>query len=122
MDGANRRAGQQPEGRGNSGIFLMGLVEIQVLDSFHNITYADGHAASVYGVNPPLVNAIRPPGEFQVYDIVSRRPIYREGKAIDPGSVSVFVNGVLEQDHTPMEGPTGHMRRTHPTAFPERAR
>src|SRR5215469_5088162 len=99
------------QGRGNSGIFLMGLVEIQVLDSYHNVTYADGHAASVYGVSPPLVNALRPPGEFQVYDIVFRRPIYQEGKAIDPGSVTVFVNGVLAQDHTPLEGATGHMRR-----------
>ena len=108
------------QGRGNSGIFLMGRVEIQVLDSYHNVTYADGHAASVYGVNPPLVNAIRPPGEFQVYDIVFRRPVYKDGKAIDPGSVTVFVNGVLEQDHTPLEGPTGHMRRTHPVPFPEK--
>ncbi len=109
------------QGRGNSGIFLMDRVEIQVLDSYHNLTYADGHAASVYGVNPPLVNAIRPPGEFQVYDIIFRRPIYRDGKAIDPGSVTVMVNGVVAQDHTPLEGPTGHMRRTQPEPFPEKA-
>ena len=50
------------QGRGNSGIFLMGRVEIQVLDSYNNPTYADGHAASVYGVNPPMANALRPPG------------------------------------------------------------
>src|SRR5947209_4008987 len=66
------------QGRGNSGIFLMGRIEIQVLDSYHNLTYADGHAASVYSVNPPLANALRPPGEFQVYDIVFRRPIYKD--------------------------------------------
>ena len=87
------------QGRGNSGIFLMGICEIQVLDSYHNITYADGHAASVYGVNPPMVNALRPPGEFQVYDIVFRRPIYKDGQLVDPGYVTVFVNGVLVQDH-----------------------
>jgi len=108
------------QGRGNSGIFLMGLVEIQVLDSYHNVTYADGHAASVYGVNPPMVNALRPPGEFQVYDIIFRRPIYRDGEMIDPGHVSVLVNGVLVQDHTRLEGPTGHKARTHPQPFPEK--
>jgi len=106
--------------RGNSGIFLMGLVEVQVLDSYNNLTYADGHAASVYGVNPPLANALRPPGEFQVYDIVFRRPIYRDGQPIDPGSVTVFVNGVLAQDHTSLEGPTGHMTRSKPGPFPEK--
>jgi hypothetical protein len=108
------------QGRGNSGIFLMGACEIQVLDTYQNVTYADGHAASVYGVNPPMVNALRPPGEFQVYDIVFRRPIYREGKVVDPGYVTVFVNGVLVQDHTPLEGPTGHMKRTQPGPFPEK--
>ena len=100
------------QGRANSGIFLMGRVEIQVLDSYNNITYADGHAGSVYEVNPPLANALRPPGEFQVYDIVFRRPIYKDGKALDPGYVTVFVNGVLVQDHTMLEGGTGHMTRT----------
>lgn len=108
------------QGRGNSGIFLMGVCEIQVLDNYQNPTYADGYAASVYGVNPPMVNALRPPGQFQVYDIVFRRPIYREGKAVDPGYVTVFVNGVLVQDHTPLEGPTGHMKRTQVGPFPEK--
>jgi prepilin-type processing-associated H-X9-DG protein len=108
------------QGRGNSGMFLMGLVEVQVLDSYNNITYADGHAASVYGVNPPMANALRPPGEFQVYDVVFRRPIYKDGKPIDPGYVTVFVNGVLAQDHTMLEGPTGHMKRTTPGRFPEK--
>lgn len=108
------------QGRGNSGVFLMGLVEIQVLDSYNNLTYADGHAASVYGVSLPLANAVRPPGEFQVYDIVFRRPVYKDGQQVDPGYVTVFVNGVLAQDCAPLEGPTGHMKRTHPVAFPEK--
>ena len=107
------------QGRGNSGVFLMGC-EIQVLDSYKNITYADGHAASVYGVMPPLVNALRPPGDFQVYDIIFRRPIYKDGQMMDSGYVTVFVNGVLAQDHTPLEGPTGHKARTHPKPFPEK--
>jgi hypothetical protein len=100
------------QGRGNSGVFLMGQVEVQVLDNFNNPTYADGYASSVYGVNPPMVNALRPPGEWQSYDIVFRRPVYKDGKAVDPGYVTVFVNGVLVQDHTPLEGGTGHRGRT----------
>jgi hypothetical protein len=102
----------QSQGRGNSGIFLMGLYEIQVLDSYHNFTYADGHAGALYGIMPPEVNPIRPPGEFQVFDIIFRRPIFKEGKLLDAGYVTVLVNGVLVLDHTPMEGPTGHMTRT----------
>jgi hypothetical protein len=108
------------QGRGNSGIFLMGMLEIQVLDSYNNVTYADGHAGAYYGVNPPLANALRPPGEFQVYDIVFRRPIYKNGQPVDPGYVTVFVNGVLVQDHTPIEGPGGHAGRTRPQPFPEK--
>src|SRR5256714_11312554 len=108
------------QGRANSGIYLMGRIEVQVLDSYNNLTYADGHAASIYSVNPPMANALRPPGEFQVYDIVFRRPIYKEGKPVDPGHVTVFVNGVLAQDHTELEGGTGHMGRAKPGPFPEK--
>ena len=106
------------QGRGNSGVFLMGLVEVQVLDNYNNPTYADGFAASVYGVNPPAANALRAPGEFQTYDIVFRRPIYKDGKELDPGYVTVFENGVLVQDHTRLEGGTGHMARSKPGPFP----
>jgi hypothetical protein len=109
----------ESQGRGNSGVFLMGLVEVQVLDNYNNPTYADGFAASVYGVNPPMANALRQPGEYQVYDIVFRRPIYKNGQAIDPGYVTVFLNGVLVQDHTRLEGGTGHMARAKPAAFAE---
>ena len=108
------------QGRGNSVVFLMGLVEIQILDSYNNITYADGHAGAVYGVNPPMVNPLRAPGEFQVYDIVFRRPIYKGGQAVDPGHVTIFLNGVLIQDHTALEGPTGHMTRSQPRPFPDK--
>jgi hypothetical protein len=73
----------------------------------------------VYGVNPPFVNALRPPGQFQTYDIVFRRPIYRDGKQLDPGYVTVFENGVLVQDHTMLEGGTGHMARSKPGPFPD---
>ncbi len=108
------------QGRGNSGIFIMG-VEIQVLDNYNNPTYADGFAAAVYGVNPPMANALRPPGEFQNIDIVFRRAIYKDGKPVDSGYVTVFVNGVLVQDHTQLEGGTGHMGRSKPGAMPEKS-
>ncbi|MEI6393424.1 MAG: DUF1080 domain-containing protein [Verrucomicrobiota bacterium] len=116
---APTKAEGQSQGRGNSGVFLMGLVEVQVLDNYNNPTYADGLAGSVYGVNPPSANALRPPGQFQTYDIVFRRPIYKDGKQLDPGYITVFENGVLIQDHTMLEGGTGHMARSKPGPFPE---
>jgi hypothetical protein len=109
----------ESQGRGNSGVFMMGLLEIQVLDNYQNPTYADGMAAAVYGQNAPLANALRPPGEFQVYDIVFRRPIYRNGQELDPGYVTIFENGVLVQDHALIQGVTGHMKRSVPGPFPE---
>jgi hypothetical protein len=109
----------ESQGRGNSGVFMMGMVEIQVLDNYNNPTYPDGFAASIYGVNPPLANPLRPPGVFQTYDIVFRRPIYKDGVELDPGYITVFLNGVLVQDHARIEGGTGHMKRSHPGPFPE---
>lgn len=109
------------QGRGNSGVFLMGIMEIQVLDNYDNPTYADGMAGAVYDVMPPMANALRPPGQFQVYDIIFRRPIYKDGLAIDPGYVTVFENGVVVQDHTPIEGSTSHMVRSKPGPFPDTA-
>ena len=107
------------QGRGNSGVFLMGQVEVQVLDNYNNPTYADGAAGSVYGVNPPMANALRKPGAWQVYDIVFRRPIFKDGKMLDAGYLTVFCNGVLLQDHTPLQGGGGHKSRTKDRAFPE---
>ena len=108
------------QGRGNSGVFLMGQVEVQVLDNYNNPTYADGAAGSVYGVNPPMANALRKPGEWQVYDIVFRRPIYKDGQLVDAGYLTVFCNGVLIQDHTPLQGGGGHKARTKDRPFPEK--
>lgn len=107
------------QGRGNSGVFLMGAVEVQVLDNYNNPTYADGFAGSVYGVNPPMANPLFAPGEWQTYDIIFRRPIFKDGKELDPGSLTVFINGVLVQDHTPLEGGGGHKGRSKPRPFPE---
>ncbi|MBV6501188.1 MAG: hypothetical protein CJBNEKGG_03693 [Prosthecobacter sp.] len=108
------------QGRGNSGVFLMGQVEVQVLDNYNNPTYADGFASSIYGINPPMANALRAPGEWQVYDIVFRRPIFKDGQELDPGYITVFVNGVCVQDHTRLEGGGGHMKRSTPRPFPEK--
>ncbi len=107
------------QGRGNSGVFLMGQVEVQVLDSYNNPTYPDGSASSIYGINPPMVNVIRPPGKWQTYDIVFRRPLFKDGKEVDPGYITVFVNGVLTQDHTALEGKGGHKSRSVAQPFPE---
>lgn len=107
------------QGRGNSGIFLMGKVEVQVLDSYNNPTYPDGSAGSVYGVNPPMANPLRKPGEWQSYDIIFRRPIFKDGKEVDTGYLTVLINGVIVQDHTPIEGGGGHKARSKPKAFPD---
>lgn len=98
--------------RGNSGVFLMGLYEIQVLDSYENKTYADGQAAAVYGQYPPQVNASRPPGQWQTYDIVFHGPRFDPaGKLLRPARVTVLHNGVLAQDNVELTGPTAHQQR-----------
>jgi hypothetical protein len=87
------------QGRGNSGVFLMGQFEIQVLDSYRADTYADGQAGAIYGQYPPLFNASRPPGEWQTYDIAFRRPRFdRSGKLLEPARVTLFHNGILVQN------------------------
>jgi hypothetical protein len=108
------------QGRGNSGVFLMGQVEVQVLDNFNNPTYADGFAGSVYGINPPMANPLVAPGQWQIYDIIFRRPVFKDGKEIETGYLTVFLNGVLVQDHTALEGGGGHMGRSKPHPFPEK--
>lgn len=109
------------QGRGNSGVFIMGLYEFQVLDTFNNKTYADGGAGSIYGQYPPLVNATLPPGQWQVYDIVFRRPHYQDGKVVQPARATVFLNGVLVQDNMELIGPTSHKALAkYPTRHPEK--
>ncbi|MEW5974280.1 MAG: family 16 glycoside hydrolase [Acidobacteriota bacterium] len=111
------------QGRGNSGVYLMGLYEIQVLDSYNNDTYPDGQAAAVYGQYPPLVNASRPPGEWQSYDIVFRRPRFSsDGDVVAPARVTMLHNGVLVQDSVSLWGPTNWLQhlpyRPHPDRLP----
>lgn len=97
--------------RGNSGVFLMQRYEVQVLDSWKNRTYADGQAAAIYGQFPPLVNASRPPGEWQSYDVVFRVPTFSGGRVTRPARMTVHHNGVLVQDAMELLGPTSHARR-----------
>lgn len=94
------------QGRGNSGIFLMGLYEIQVLDSYNNKTYADGQAAAIYGQWPPLVNAARKNGEWQTYDIVFEAPRFEGGKLVKPAFQTVFWNGVVVHNRKEVMGAT----------------
>lgn len=95
------------QGRGNSGVYLMGQYEIQILDSFENPTYFDGQAGSLYKTKPPLVNASRKPGEWQSYDIIFNAPRFSaEGALLKPGYVTVLHNGVLIQNHTEILGMT----------------
>jgi hypothetical protein len=109
------------QGRGNSGVFLMGRYEIQVLDSHENRTYADGQAAAVYGQTPPLVNASRPPGQWQTYDIVFEGPRFTAtGTLRRTARVTVFHNGVVVQHATELTGPTAHKARPPYAAHPDR--
>lgn len=99
------------QGRGNSGVFLLGAFEVQVLDSYENPTYADGQAAALYGQHPPLVNASRPPGEWQTYDIVFTAPRFAAGGRLDaPAVVTVVHNGVVVHNARAFWGPTAHRR------------
>ncbi len=100
------------QGRGNSGVFLMGLYELQVLDCYNNRTYADGMAGSIYGQNPPLVNVCLPPGQWQSYDIIFHHPIFKDGKLAKPATITVLQNGVLVQDNFAIKGPTAHIKET----------
>ena len=93
------------QGRGNSGILIMGLYEIQVLDMYDNKTYADGQAAAIYGQWPPLVSAPRKPGEWQTYDIVFEAPRFEGGKVAKPAFQTVFWNGVIVHNRKEVMGP-----------------
>lgn len=97
------------QGRGNSGVFLHGLYEVQVLDSYNNKTYFHGQAGAVYKQHAPLVNCCRPPGKWQAYDIIFHGPTFADdGKLTKPATVTVLQNGVLVQDNVVILGNTSH--------------
>ncbi len=95
------------QGRGNSGIFLMGLYELQVLDSYNNTTYSNGQAGSIYKQHIPLVNASLKPGEWQEYDVIFTAPKFKtDGSLLSPARITVLHNGVLVQNNVEIKGGT----------------
>ncbi len=98
------------QSRGNSGVELMTHYEVQVLESYQNLTYADGQAASMYGVWPPLVNATRPQGEWNVYDIYFEAPKFDGDKLLQPGYLTLVHNGILVHNHQQIIGSTIHRK------------
>jgi hypothetical protein len=97
------------QSRGNSGVFLMGRYEIQVLDCYHNPTYADGATGAIYAQHPPLANPCRPPGQWSTYDLLFTTPHFdADGTVTTPGYVTVILNGVAVQNHQAIRGITNH--------------
>jgi len=111
-----------PQYRGNSGVFPMGLYEVQILDSYKTETYPDGTAGAIYSQAPPLVNATRPPGVWQCYDIVFHAPHFSGTTVTAPARMTVIHNGVLVQDDTVLIGATVHAKvavyAPHPAELP----
>lgn len=100
----------ESQGRGNSGVFLQGIYEVQVLDNFNNRTYRNGQAGSLYKQHPPLVNASKGPGVWQVYEIIYTAPRFNaNGTYFTPPYVTVIHNGVLVQNHVALRGPTEYI-------------
>lgn len=98
--------------RSNSGVFLVGPYEVQVLDSYGHETYTDGQASAMYGQHPPMVNACRPPGQWQSYDIAFVRPLFDDnGNCIRKARITVFHNGVCVHNNLEIEGRTSHKRK-----------
>lgn len=100
----------ESQGRGNSGVFLQGIYELQVLDNYNNRTYRNGQAGSLYKQHPPLVNASKGPGVWQVYDVIYTAPRFNpDGTFFTPPTVTVMHNGVLVQNHVALRGPTEYI-------------
>ena len=111
------------QGRGNSGIFLMEKYELQVLDSYQNRTYSNGQAGSIYKQHIPLVNASRPPGVWQTYDVVFEAPRFKaDGSVEKKAYMTVFHNGVLIHNRVELQGPTVYVGKpayqAHPSKLP----
>ena len=96
------------QGRGNSGVFLMGMYEIQVLDGYDNPTYPDGTVGGIYGQYPPMVNPVRKPGEWNIYDIVWEAPVFEGDTVVKKAFVTVILNNVLLHHRRELLGKTDH--------------
>ncbi len=101
----------ESQGRGNSGVFMQGIYEVQVLDNYNNRTYRNGQAGSIYKQHPPLVNACKPPGVWQTYDIIYTAPRFNDDGItfFTPPTITVIHNGVLVQNNVKMRGPTEYI-------------
>ncbi len=111
--------------RSNSGVFMMGRYEIQILDCYHwPSSNADQTTAGIYGQHLPLVNACRRPGAWQTYDIIWTAPRFEDGRLVSPAHLTLLFNGVVVHNHQQVNGPTGHMLvapyESHPPAGPLR--
>ena len=107
---------------GNSGVFLMGIYEVQVGESHTNQTYPDGQTGALYGQTPPRINPSTPQGEWQSFDIIFEAPTYEDGKVVKPAVITVLHNGVLIHHARELLGPTVHKRLAqYPAKHPERA-
>ncbi|MDR3707150.1 MAG: DUF1080 domain-containing protein [Capsulimonadaceae bacterium] len=98
----------ESQGRGNSGIFLLGQYEVQVLDNYENPTYPDGTVGGLYGQYPPLANAAKKPGEWSVYDIIFTGPRFNGYKLVSPAYITVILNNIVLHNHAELQGPTQH--------------
>lgn len=109
------------QGRSNSGVFLMGIYEVQVLDSYDNKTYFDGQCGAIYKQHPPLVNACRKPGEWQVYDIIWKGPRFdADGKLVSPAFITILHNGVVIQNNFQLLGDTPFHRASEYKPHPDK--
>ncbi len=109
------------QGRSNSGVFLMGKYELQLLDSYENKTYFDGQCGAIYKQHPPLVNACRKPGQWQTYDVIWKAPRFDDdGKLASPAMITVLQNGVLIQNHFELKGDTPYNRAPEYKAHPDK--
>jgi hypothetical protein len=110
------------QNRGNSGVFLQEIYEIQVLDGYRNPTYPDGQVGALYGQFPPLVNAVKPPGQWNAFDILWQAPVFDDEHIAKPAAITVLLNGVALHANRELMGITWHKTvpvwKTHPAKGP----
>lgn len=109
------------QNRGNSGLYLMGIYEMQILNSYENKTYFDGQASSIYKQTPPLVNAMRKPGEWNTYDVIWTRPRFnKDGSVKTPAYITALHNGILTLNHFELQGNTPYNHAAYYTAHEDK--
>ena len=113
--------GKEGQGYSNSGVFFMGIYEVQILNSYDNVTYSNGQASAVYKQHIPLVNASLPPDTWQTYDIIFMAPKFSEkGALVSPAKITVLHNGILVQNNVELLGPTCFIGTPYYIPHPEK--